>query len=206
MLLHELKSSNALERNIASSQIALLALLRGRTRGSHFRVAAAPQPRSSRQFRRPWTAAQTVEPAGFAKELSATTSDTKPTIVCVGFHALYEGAHIPGASFHGAASTAQGLDNLKDWAKPLPRDANIVLYCGCCPLAHCPNIRPAFLALRDMGFTHLRVLILPNDFNTDWIAKGYPVEKPTIVDRMTTSPPLFRIRPIYDRIIYGIRG
>ena len=31
--------------------------------------------------------------------------------------------------------------------------------------------------MRDMGFTHLRVLILPNDFNTDWIAKGYPVEK-----------------------------
>jgi hypothetical protein len=125
----------------------------------------------------PWTAAQTVEPAAFAKELSVTAGDTKPTIVCVGFHALYEGAHIPGASFHGAASTSQGLDNLKEWAKPLPRNANIVLYCGCCPLAHCPNIRPAFQALREMGFTHLRVLILPSDLNTDWIAKGYPVEK-----------------------------
>lgn len=124
----------------------------------------------------PWTAAQTVLPADFAKEL-ATTTATKSTIVCVGFHALYEGAHIPGASFRGVASTAQGLDNLKDWAKPLPRSANIVLYCGCCPLAHCPNIRPAFLAMRDMGFTHLRVLILPTDFNTDWIARGYPVEK-----------------------------
>ena len=125
----------------------------------------------------PWTSSQTVQPAEFANELSAATGDTKPIIVCVGFHALYEGAHIPRASFHGAGSTAQGLDNLKDWAKPLPRSANIVLYCGCCPLAHCPNIRPAFVALRDMGFTHLRVLILPNDFNTDWIAKGYPVEK-----------------------------
>lgn len=125
----------------------------------------------------PWTAAQTVQPAEFAEELSAATSKTKPTIVCVGFHALYEGAHIPGASFHGATSTAQGLDNLKDWAKPLSRSANIVLYCGCCPLAHCPNISPAFIALRDMGFTRLRVLILPSDLNTDWIAKGYPVEK-----------------------------
>jgi thiosulfate/3-mercaptopyruvate sulfurtransferase len=125
----------------------------------------------------PWTAAQTVQPADFAKELAARSSDAKPTIVCVGFHALYEGAHIPGASFHGAGSTAQGLDNLKAWAKPLPRSANLVVYCGCCPLAHCPNIRPAFLALRDMGFTHLRVLLLSTDFNTDWIAKGYPVEK-----------------------------
>jgi thiosulfate/3-mercaptopyruvate sulfurtransferase len=125
----------------------------------------------------PWSAAQTVQPADFAKELSAELPESKPTVVCVGFHALYQGAHIPGASFHGAASTAQGLDNLKDWAKSLPRSANIVLYCGCCPLAHCPNIRPAFVAMRDMGFTHLRVLILPTDFNTDWIAKGYPVEK-----------------------------
>ena len=125
----------------------------------------------------PWTAAQTVQPAEFAKELSSATAESKPITVCVGFHALYEGAHIPSASFHGAASTAQGLDNLKDWAKPLPRNANIVLYCGCCPLAHCPNIRPAFQALRDTGFTHLRVLLLPTDFNTDWIAKGYPVDK-----------------------------
>jgi thiosulfate/3-mercaptopyruvate sulfurtransferase len=126
----------------------------------------------------PWTAAQAVQPADFAKELASATSENKPTIVCVGFHPLFAGAHIPGASFHGSASTAAGLENLKDWAKEQPRSANVVLYCGCCPLAHCPNIRPAFLAMRDMGFTHLRVLILPNDFNTDWIAKGYPVEKP----------------------------
>ncbi len=31
-----------------------------------------------------------------------------------------------------------------------------------------------------MGFTRLRVLMLPNDFNTDWISKGYPVEKATL--------------------------
>jgi hypothetical protein len=31
--------------------------------------------------------------------------------------------------------------------------------------------------MRDMGFTDLRVLILPNDFNTDWIQMGYPIEK-----------------------------
>jgi thiosulfate/3-mercaptopyruvate sulfurtransferase len=51
------------------------------------------------------------------------------------------------------------------------------LYCGCCPLQRCPNLKPAFLILRDIGFTNLRVLLLPNDFNTDWIEKGYAVEK-----------------------------
>jgi hypothetical protein len=67
--------------------------------------------------------------------------------------------------------------DLKAWAQPLPRSTNLVVYCGCCPMPKCPNIRPAFVALREMGFTHMRVLILPNDFNTDWTEKGYPVEK-----------------------------
>jgi hypothetical protein len=53
----------------------------------------------------------------------------------------------------------------------------VVLYCGCCPLDKCPNLRPAFLALRDAGFARLRVLLLPNNFNADWVEKGYPVEK-----------------------------
>ena len=97
--------------------------------------------------------------------------------MCVGFRPLYQGAHIPRAVFHGSASSDQGLAELKTWAKTIPKATNVVLYCGCCPLAHCPNLRPAFMAMRDMGFTNLRVLILANDFNTDWIQKGYPVEK-----------------------------
>lgn len=43
-------------------------------------------------------------------------------------------------------------------------------------MAECPNVRPAFTALRDMGFTHLRVLMLPNNFAADWVDKHYPVE------------------------------
>jgi hypothetical protein len=30
-----------------------------------------------------------------------------------------------------------------------------------------------------MGFTQLRVLLLPHDFATDWVEKGFPVEKST---------------------------
>lgn len=125
----------------------------------------------------PWALAQSVDAAALAKELADSKPANQPKIVCVGFHTLYDGAHIAGASFHGSASTPQGLDDLKNWAKPLPRTGNVVIYCGCCPLAHCPNVRPAFTALRDMGFTHLRVLVLPHDFATDWVAPGYPVAK-----------------------------
>jgi thiosulfate/3-mercaptopyruvate sulfurtransferase len=124
----------------------------------------------------PWTPAQIVQPADLVKELSGAPSN-RPIIVCVGFHTLYQGAHVPGAVFHGAAMSEQGLDDLKKWAKDLPASSNIVVYCGCCPLDHCPNLRPGFTALRDMGFHHLRVLNLPNSFAADWVEKGYPVEK-----------------------------
>jgi thiosulfate/3-mercaptopyruvate sulfurtransferase len=125
----------------------------------------------------PWRSAETIEPAALAKILSDSHTTNPPTIVCVGFHTLYEGAHIRGASFHGAASTPQGLADLKQWAKPLPRASDIIIYCGCCPFAHCPNVRPAFIALRDMGFAHLRVLVLPHDFAADWVQPGYPIAK-----------------------------
>jgi len=125
----------------------------------------------------PWTAAQAVSPADFARELAAAPAAQKPTIVCVGFHTLFEGAHIPGASFHGPALTSQGLDDLKTFAKPLPRAENLVIYCGCCPLAKCPNVRPAFTALRAMDFTRLRLIAIPKDFASDWVAAGFPIAK-----------------------------
>jgi len=125
----------------------------------------------------PWSSSQTVQPEDLVKEIAAPAHPDEPAVVCVGFRPLYQGAHIPRAVFHGAASTDAGLAELKSWAQKIPKSGNVVLYCGCCPLADCPNLRPAFVAMRDMGLTNLRVLILPKDFNTDWIEKGYPVEK-----------------------------
>jgi thiosulfate/3-mercaptopyruvate sulfurtransferase len=125
----------------------------------------------------PWTGAQLVQPAEFAQELAATKNNAPPTVVYVGFRTLFEGGHIPGATFHGTASAAQGLADLKKWAASLPRATNLVIYCGCCPFDRCPNIRPAFTALRDMGFTHMRLLVLPKSFAADWVEKGYPMEK-----------------------------
>lgn len=139
--------------------------------------AANSQTPTTAEQQDPWNASETIDAATLAKSLEDPKTKNPPAIVCVGFHTLFEGAHIRGASFHGPGSTPQGLADLKEWAKPLPRSANVILYCGCCPLAHCPNVRPAFTALRQMGFTHLRVLILPRDFATDWVQHAYPIEK-----------------------------
>jgi hypothetical protein len=145
--------------------------------GSSTHNAAASRTAKAGQSSEPWTPGQVVAPAAFAKELADSPASRRPAVVCVGFRTLYEGAHIPGASFHGPAWNAEGLADLKKWAEPLPRSSNIVVYCGCCPLSHCPNLRPGFAALRDMGFTHLRVLLMPNNLAADWIRPGYPIAK-----------------------------
>ena len=124
----------------------------------------------------PWTAAQTITPADLVKELHAER-DPAVTVIYVGVHTLYSGAHIPGSTFHGPGSTDQGIADLKKFALTLPKNSNLVIYCGCCPLDRCPNLRPAFSAVRDMGFARLRVLILPTSFAANWIEKGYPIEK-----------------------------
>ena len=124
----------------------------------------------------PWTAQQTVQPADFAQELQQE-KDSYPTVIYVGVKTLYEGAHIPGAVFYGPGSTDRGLAELKKFASALPRNSDVVLYCGCCPLEKCPNLRPAFTALQASGFARLRVLILPTSFNIDWVEKGFPVHK-----------------------------
>jgi thiosulfate/3-mercaptopyruvate sulfurtransferase len=122
-------------------------------------------------------ASQLVQPADLVRELASATVDSRPTIVYVGFRTLFAGGHIPGATFHGSASTDQGLADIKKWAASLPRTTNLVIYCGCCPFEHCPNIRPAFALFRDMGFTRLRVLELRTSFAADWAGKNYAIEK-----------------------------
>ncbi len=123
----------------------------------------------------PWTKAQTVRPADLVKELG--DSKTAPTVVFVGFKRLYGAGHIRGAQYHGTAGSEEGLKELTAWAAGLPRTTNLVIYCGCCPLERCPNIRPAFKALQGLGFKNLRVLLLAQDFATDWADKGFPYDK-----------------------------
>lgn len=129
----------------------------------------------AQNFADPWSAAQIVQPGDFAKELAAGKS--KPTILFVGFQRLYTSGHIPGAQYHGSGGSAEGLAEIKKWAGPLPRSTNLVIYCGCCPMEHCPNVRPPFTALKEMGFPNLRILIMPSSFATDWAEKGLPYDK-----------------------------
>ena len=84
---------------------------------------------------------------------------------------------LPGAIHIGGVSNKQNLEKLRATLSSLPKNKPVVIYCGCCPYAKCPNIRPAYNELKNAGFTQIKVLDLPTNLQTNWIAKGYPVEK-----------------------------
>jgi thiosulfate/3-mercaptopyruvate sulfurtransferase len=123
----------------------------------------------------PWTAAEALQPADLVATLKG--GGPKPAIVYVGFKVLFHPGHIPGATLHGPSAEPEGMADLRKWASSQPKDAPVVIYCGCCPFDDCPNVVPAYDALRELGFTKIRVLILPTNFEADWVEKGYPIER-----------------------------
>ena len=119
----------------------------------------------------PWTEKQLIEPSELNKIL-ADAKLPKPTMFSIGF-----GGGIPGSVEMGAARDEVNLQKFKAALEKLPKDKDIVIYCGCCPFEPCPNIRPAFILLNNMGFTNHKLLNLKENFKVDWIDKGYPVNK-----------------------------
>jgi hypothetical protein len=123
----------------------------------------------------PWNANEVVQPKILADRIQSKES---LPIFYVGFPTLYRnGLHVAGATLAGPCSKAEGIDALKKAAAELPRDKEIFIYCGCCPFLKCPNIRPAYTALHQMGFGNIKVVMIETNLHTDWIEKGYPSEK-----------------------------
>src|SRR5215472_11652069 len=121
----------------------------------------------------PWAKSEIIEPAQFAPEV---TGAKPPVILSVAFPVLYRSKHITHALGVGPGAKPEGIAELKKAVANLPKDADLVVYCGCCPMVKCPNIRPAYRTLKEMGFTHVRVLDIPTNMATDWYAKAYPTE------------------------------
>ena len=110
------------------------------------------------------------------KDLAAQFHTKPPAIYHVGFNVLYRSKHIPGSIYAGPTAKPEGLAALRAAVEKLPRSQEIVVYCGCCPWDHCPNIKPAMEMLKQMGFTKARALYIPVNFKADWIDHGYPAE------------------------------
>jgi len=110
-------------------------------------------------------------------KIMQSSSGEKPLMIDVGSHVLYSQAHIPGSEYIGPASTPDGLERLRRRVQSLSRGTFILIYCGCCPWTHCPNVKPADEALQALGFSNVKVLYIANNFGSDWVAKGYPTAK-----------------------------
>jgi hypothetical protein len=115
-----------------------------------------------------------AQPGELAAQLRA--KGAPPPLIHVGFAVLYRGKHIPNSIYAGPANTPAGLQALRAAVAALPRDREIVVYCGCCPWDHCPNIKPAMEELRKLGFTRAKALYIPTNLAVDWFDRGYPAE------------------------------
>ncbi len=116
----------------------------------------------------PWKTSQLIAPADLPPLLS-NANEKKPLVYSVG-----PGALIKGSVDMGPAHEKANLDKLKAALSKMPKNADIIIYCGCCSFDRCPNIGPAFSLLNEMHFTNARLLNLEHNIHTDWVAKGYP--------------------------------
>jgi hypothetical protein len=118
----------------------------------------------------PWIPAQLLDPAELAARISHP-SGAPPLVISVGPSGL-----IKGSVETGPAHEKDNLGKLRALLEHEPRDREVIIYCGCCPFQHCPNVRPAFSLLTEMHFTHARLLNLAHNIKIDWIDHGYPVK------------------------------
>ena len=119
--------------------------------------------------------AQLIQPDSLNRLLQAGGANV-PLMFQVGSHLMFTQAHIPGSIYAGAGAQPSGLQLLASKVASTPKNKLIVIYCGCCPWGHCPNVGPAYKKLRDLGFTNVKALYLANNFGDDWVTKGYKVE------------------------------
>ncbi len=119
----------------------------------------------------PWTAKELLPPAELAQRLKG---GEKPLMIYVGPAYLWRVKHITHSVNGGMAAKEEGLAELKKLLAGKTKDTEVILYCGCCPMNVCPNIRPAVKAVKEIGFKKVRLLELPTRLNDDWVVKGYP--------------------------------
>lgn len=118
----------------------------------------------------PWTQDQLVQPEDLVKLLKDKKAK-KPVIINTGTM-----RNILGAVKYGPVSDTKGLAQFKEEVAKIKKDQDILIYCGCCKMDHCPNVEPAFNHLKNNGYKKVKLLYLKDDLVFDWVNKGYPMD------------------------------
>ena len=124
---------------------------------------------SAQNSSRPWTDAQLQDPEALANILR-NPKVQQPLIFNIG-----PMENIKGAVNIGPTKNKSNLDKLRQALLKEPKDRPIIIYCGCCPIRVCPNIRPAFELLNEMKFTKAKLLNLEHNLKANWIDEGFPM-------------------------------
>ena len=117
----------------------------------------------------PWKPTELMEPGELNDAIKANKT---PVIFNIG-----SVEDIKGAIHIGPTTDAANLEKFKTALAAHKKNTEIVIYCGCCPFGKCPNIRPAYKVMKDMGYTNIRVLNLYVNLRTNWTTAGYPLAK-----------------------------
>jgi hypothetical protein len=118
----------------------------------------------------PWAQDQLMQPEELVKILKDAKAK-KPVIINTGTM-----RNIKTALKYGPVSDPKGLDQFKAEVTKIAKEKEIVIYCGCCKMGHCPNVQPAYEHLKSNGFSKVKVLNLEEDLVFDWVNKGYPMD------------------------------
>jgi len=118
----------------------------------------------------PWKKEQIMSTKDLAAKIQSNSKDL-PVIINVG-----PMENIKTAIKVGNGDSDEGIKKLTTTVSGMKKTSKMVIYCGCCSYANCPNIRPAFKKLQELGFKNVKVLDIPEGIKPDWVAKGYPVE------------------------------
>lgn len=117
-----------------------------------------------------WKKEQLMPTKELADKINTNAKD-KPLIFNVG-----PMENIKGAIAMGAATSVTFNNRIESSLAMESKTKPIVVYCGCCSYASCPNIKPAYDMILTHGFKNIKVLELPEGIKPDWVAKGYPTE------------------------------
>ncbi|MGA3012784.1 MAG: hypothetical protein ABSD71_01990 [Bacteroidales bacterium] len=124
---------------------------------------------SAQNSSKPWTDAQLQDPEELANILR-NPKVQQPLIFNIG-----PMENIKGATNIGPTKDKSNLDKLRQALLKVPKDRAIIIYCGCCPIRVCPNIRPAFELLNEMKFTKAKLLNLQHNLKSNWIDERFPM-------------------------------
>jgi thiosulfate/3-mercaptopyruvate sulfurtransferase len=121
------------------------------------------------KYQNPYSPENLIAPADLAKLLNSP-SLKQPIVINVGSMKLIKNA-VPG----GMGYSDEGMKEFKSKVNKFEKNQLIVIYCGCCKMENCPNVKSPFDYLLEAGFKNFKILNIETGLYEDWISKGYPM-------------------------------